>query len=216
MQVITSAAIVDRPTAISGYGGRYLHDKLTKTGINSELLPDNTATQPMIEKILASVANTDTLFCYYGHGMKDRVCGLIPPKCRGVGGGMINLTNIDLLHEFIVYPTACWTARQLGFASEDIATAYIGFDAPVYVGFKLPDHDYATDFAITWSVVPRELAKGKTVNQAVNKYRRICKAFMRRYDKMSDVWYNADYYIPKIEHNLIHMLVFGNGNATLK
>ena len=216
MKVITSAAIVDRPTAISGYGGRYLNDKLTKAGIDSELLPDSIATKTMITKVLTAVTNTDTLFCYYGHGMRDRVCGLIPPKCSRVGGGMINLSNIDLLNNLIVYPTSCWTARKLGFASEDIATAYIGFDAPVYVGFKLPDHDYATDFAITWSVVPRELAKGKTVNQSVSKYRRVCKAFMDKYDKMSDVWYNADYYIEKVDHNRIHMLVFGDGNATLK
>ncbi len=89
----------------------------------------NDAIRQKIEDILKNSENT--VFIFYGHGMPDKMVGQN-------GNSAIDLSNLNLLSQQIVYVVACYTAKILGVASASVARCYIGYDQPVIVYFDSP------------------------------------------------------------------------------
>ncbi len=75
------------------------------------------------------------LFLFYGHGEPDKMLSqaVIP---------VIDLDNVHLLQNKIVYVVACWTAKTLGKASEKYVRVYLGYKDEVVVWFDPPYKDH--------------------------------------------------------------------------
>lgn len=117
------------PTEISYQWAESVKQQFLRNNWNVIDMSITDAVQTKVEKVLAK--SKSTVFLFYGHGGPDKMIGQN-------GQPVIDLSNLELLKNHIVYAVACWTARILGVKSVNIARCYEGYDKELVVFFKEP------------------------------------------------------------------------------
>ena len=219
LTVMITAPVSNRASRISGRAGREFKKSVESKYPNVRVVfvPDVQCVHDHAG-ILNKYKDAGPVFLtYWGHGVPTKICGMIPPHCNNTPHGMIDPTNVDLLSNIITYVCACWTSHTLGHMAENIGSkAYIGYRKPLFVGFDMPEHDYASDVISVWHTFPLEMLSGNTVAGAIAEMGSRSREFENFYDEHRDELKYADYYMKRFKSNRDALVPFGDLHATLE
>lgn len=216
--VVISAPFSNRPTIVSSTAGKELYRFIKKKypKIEVHFIPDKDSVHENAGVLQKYAKEGNVLFCYYGHGQRDKACGLMPPHCGRDKGGMVDSRNAKVLKNIITYALCCWTSHTLGrSAEEEGVKSYVGFRAPVYVGFNLTEAPFM-DFCIdVWQQFPQVLLDGGSVVEGIKAFGEKTREYEDLFDKNKEKWLYANYYRLRFKRNLSILTPFGDLGATL-
>lgn|GEM_PF-3175577 len=219
LTVVIAAPVSNRASQVSGRAGREFK-KLVESkhpNVRVAFIPDDQCIHDRAG-ILQKYKDTGPVFLtYWGHGMSKKICGEIPPHCANTPHGMIDPSNIGLLKNIITYACACWTSHTLGRMAEEIGSkAYVGYRKPLFVGYDMPEHAYASDAIDVWQTFPLEMLSGNTVAGAIAEMSSKSKEYENFYEENMDDLTYADYYLKRFRSNRNALVPFGDLKATLE
>lgn len=213
--VVISAPYSNRPTLISSTAGKELYRfiKAKYPNVETHLIPDDSSIHKNAVMLQQYAKKGNVLFCYFGHGLREKICGKIPPGCKD---GMFDQSNVGMLKNVLAFALCCWTSHTLGrLAEESGVKSYVGFRAPVYVAFSLTEHNYQVDIIDVWHQLPKTLLEGGTVAEGVRAMDEKSRVYEDLYEKHMDDWLYADYYKLRFRKNINILTPFGDLGATL-
>lgn len=155
------------------------------------------------------------LLIFNGHGDVDCICGQNNEILIKLG------ENDNLLNSRIVHSFTCDSANKLGISSK--AEAFVGFNDKFFfwmsrtsVSRPLKDH-LATPQIKTALIVPFEIIKGKSVDEAYNMSQNTFDSLIVEYTLNSAKYTTEEIQrvLPLLIWNKIHQKKIGNGNARL-
>jgi len=158
---------------------------------------------------LQQLINPSVFVAYFGHGDADRLFGQLP---IGLAIPLVDLLNMGVLREKVVYTIACRTGLDLG--KKVPARAYLGSESWMYVALPAPEHNYMEDYIDTWIQIPQVLAEGKTVREAYQAYEEKVRYYLSLYEAHPE-WPNVDVYAKNLRENLIYYRLYGDPNARI-
>jgi hypothetical protein len=131
--LVRTCSPLPNPTEITYQWAEVVKGQFEAGGWQISDLAANDAVRARVETQLQQ--DDSPVFLFYGHGLPDQMEG----QDRNA---VIDLNNLHLLKDRVVYVVACWTAQQLGPASVSISRCYLGYDAEVIVWFPPPYAGY--------------------------------------------------------------------------
>ena len=194
---------------VSYQAARIANRELRDYGYPTTFLGGMKATRPFVEKTLAN-GEGGRFIIYAGHGEPDAFLGHEPlqrhlySKFRP-----IDLDNMGLLSDDIVYAISCHTLAGLGRKAP--ARAFIGFDSRVRLDATDWNDDSIPDFVECFLEPIEILSDGGTVAQAVQGFKNISNAFIQN----AEINGGDPLYIDRMKHNIGAIGYSGNGNSRL-
>ena len=216
--VVISAPYSNRPTIVSSTAGKELLRFIKKEypKIEAHFIPDKESIHENVGLLQKYAKKGNVLFCYYGHGQRDKACGAMPPHCGRDKGGMVDSRNVNALKNIIVHATACWTSVSLGRLAEDTGVkAYLGSRAPCYVAFNLTEHPYMNDIIDVWHRFTKVLLEGGSVGEGIRAMDDKSREYEDLYGGKKEEWLYADYYKLRFRRNINILTPFGDITARL-
>ena len=219
LTVLIAAPISNRASWVSGRAGRELK-KIVEAKyphVRTVFIPDNQCLHDHAGVIQKYKDAGPVFFNYFGHGVKKKLCGMIPPHCRNTPHGMFDPTNVGLLGGVITYANSCWTSAGLGQMVENVGgKAFVGYRKPLYVGFDQEERPYARDVIDVWHTFPLEMLKGNNVAGAIDKLEAKSKEYEDLYKENQDDLLYGDYYFKRFKSNRQAIVPFGDLKSMLE
>lgn len=217
--VVISAPYSNRPTIVSSTAGKELYRFIKEKYPNIEVhfVPDKDSVHENAGVLQKYAKEGNVLFCYYGHGQRDKVCGAMPPHCGIDKGGMVDPRNVNTLKNIIVHATACWSSFSLGRLAEDTGVkAYLGSRAPCFVAFNLTEAPFM-DFCIdVWHQFPKVLLDGGTVAEGIRAMDEKSHEYEDLFERKGEEWLYGSYYKLRFRRNMEILVPFGGLQCTLR
>jgi hypothetical protein len=152
---------------------------------------------------------------YGGHGDDKMLVG------EDVILGMLTTEDVDrnpwlVRDKIVVAVPACFSAKALGPECIKMgARAYIGAIDSMYAAFDDEDHDYFQDWLDYHKALYSALLEGKTVREAVERYKEKARYYANLYREHLGIWKEADWHWETINHNIRVVTIFGDPSARI-
>ncbi|KKW10038.1 MAG: hypothetical protein UY48_C0049G0006 [Candidatus Gottesmanbacteria bacterium GW2011_GWB1_49_7] len=181
---------------VSFQAAQIADQELRTLGFPVKFLRGVKATRPFVEKTLSS-SEGGRFVIYAGHGEPDAFLGNEPLQ-RHLYSKLrpIDLDNMALLKDDIVYAISCHTLAELGQKAP--ARAFIGFNSRVRLDATDWNDDAIPDFVECFLEPIEVLSEGGTVSEAVQSFKDISNAFIQ---KAGINGADADY-VARMKHNI--------------
>ncbi|MEM2265519.1 MAG: hypothetical protein QW687_01620 [Candidatus Hadarchaeales archaeon] len=163
-----------------------------------------------------AVRAEDPPFLFYGgHGEPSMLIG------EDIITGMVSVEDVTrapwlVRGRIVVAIPCCYSAQKFGQACIKMgARAYLGATEPMYAAFDAEEHNYFEDWLDYMSAPYAALLSGKTVVQALGRYRERLEHYIQLYRDHLGTWPDADWHLEAATKNLRAVVLLGDPTATL-
>ena len=203
-------AVDSIPTGVTFFAGYLFVERLRQQGF--EVIDLFNLLNHRLGYQTAQLFTPTDFIIYLGHGGINKLYGDLT---FGMFVPLIDTSVLELIEDKIVITIACLTGKELGPAAKYHAKCYTGSTNYMYIALNHPENAYMNDFIETWWALVSALVDGKTVQEAVEQYKRVCSGFIDEYRRRKSDWDMADTYEYYLRQNRDCYNIYGDKRATL-